>query len=114
MQVEFYTKTDGTKPAGEFMKSLEPKMKKKMSELIFALERFGTKLRAPYSKHIQDGIFELRAQVGTDISRALYFFYVGDKAIITNGFVKKTPKTPPNEIEKARFYRADYLNREDE
>ena len=65
-------------------------------------------------KHLEDGIFELRAQQGSDISRVFYFFYVGRKAILTNGFVKKTQKTPPKEIEKAKRFRSDYLKRRGE
>ena len=55
---------------------------------------FGNKLRMPYSRELSDGIFELRTQVGNDISRILYFFIVGKNIILTNGFRKKTEKTP--------------------
>ena len=65
----------------------------------------------PYSKHLSEGIFELRAKVGADITRVLYFFYVERYIILTNGFIKKTQKTPPKEIERAKKYRADYLRR---
>ena len=58
-----------------------------------------------------DGIFELRAKVGSDISRVLYFFVVGRTVVLTNGFIKKTQKTPPAEIERAKQYREDYLSR---
>ena len=68
-------------------------------------------MREPYSKAIDDGIFELRAKVGSDISRVLYFFIIGQKVILTNGFIKKTQKTPMEEIECAKRYRADYLSR---
>ena len=67
----------------------------------------------PYSEKLEDGIFELRAKVGSDISRVLYFFVVGRKIILTNGFIKKTQKTPKSEIELAKKYRADYLSREE-
>ena len=36
---------------------------------------------------------------------------MGDKAVLTNGFTKKTNKTPTKEIELARKYRDDYLRR---
>lgn len=68
-------------------------------------------LREPFSKPIKNGIFELRAQVGNDISRVLYFFYIGKKVILTNGFIKKTQKTPQKEIELALKYKNDYLKR---
>jgi len=71
----------------------------------------GPDLRKPHSEHIEDGIFELRAKQGSDISRVLFFFYVGQKAILTNGFLKKTKKTPKKEIELAKKYRQDYLSR---
>lgn len=68
-------------------------------------------LRMPYSKHLDDGIFELRGKVGSDISRVLYFFYYGGKIVLTNGFIKKSQKTPTSEIEKAKNYRKNYIER---
>ena len=41
----------------------------------------------------------------------LYFFIVGKKAILTNGFIKKTQKTPREEKELAKKYKADYERR---
>ena len=50
---------------------------------------------------VDDGIFEVRAKQGSDISRVLYFFVVGRRVILTNGFVKKTMKTPKTELDLA-------------
>lgn len=109
--VAFYKKADGTEPAAAFLDGLDVKMRAKMLRVIGLLESFGTELREPYSKHLEEGIFELRAQVGTDISRVLYFFVVGRQVILTNGFIKKTQKTPSGEIETAKRYRQDFLER---
>lgn len=109
---EFYRKKDGSEPAKEFIISANLKMQAKIARTITALQENGPELREPYSKHLNDGIFELRAKVGSDITRVLYFFYVGKKIILTNGFTKKTDRTPVTEIEKAKKYRADYLSRE--
>ena len=57
-----------------------------------------------------DGIFELRIKQGTDIVRVLYFFMIGHRIIITNGFVKKSQRTPRSEIELARKYRKEYVS----
>ena len=111
--VEFYGKADGTKPAGDFITGLAPKMRAKMLRVVDFLAANGPDLRDPYSKHLSDGIFELRAQVGSDISRVLYFFVVGRKAVLTHGFVKKTRKTPPSEIKRAKDCRAGYLGRKE-
>lgn len=110
---EFYDLPDGRKPAQEFLDSLNDKMRAKMTRTVKLLEDNGTNLREPYSKEIRNGIFELRAKVGSDISRVLYFFYFKGKAILTNGFIKKTQKTPESEITKAEKYRMEYLGRKD-
>ena len=41
----------------------------------------------------------------------LYFFYTGKKAVLTNGLLKKTKKTPGAAIELAKKYKADYEGR---
>ncbi len=111
-EVEFFEKIDGTFPAEEFILAQDKKMKAKLYRMIELLEERGYTLREPYSKMLNDGIFELRAKQGNDISRILYFFVVGSKIILTNGFVKKTQKTPEREIELAKKYRSEYEKRE--
>ncbi len=107
-EVEYYEKSDGTYPAEEFILSQDIKMQTKLFRLLELLELKGNELREPYSKSLSDGIFEIRAIQGNNITRVLYFFVVGKKIILTNGFVKKTQKTPENEIELAKEYRKDY------
>lgn len=112
-EIIFYDKADGTEPAKDFILSLDTKMRAKMLRMVSMLQANGNKLRPPESKELDDGIMELRAKVGTDISRVLYFFVVGKKAVLTHGFIKKSQKTPPGEIERAKRYRAEYLSRKE-
>ena len=110
-EIELYDLEDGSTPVQAFLDSLEPKMKAKVLRTIDLLEQNGSALRLPYSGPLGDGIFELRTKQSSDITRVLYFFFTGKKAVLTNGFVKKTQKTPPAEIELARKYKADYERR---
>lgn len=112
--VEYYEKEDGTFPVEEFILSLDSKMQAKMFRELDLLETFGNQLREPHSKPLGDGIYEIRAKVASDITRVLYFFVINKKIILTNGFVKKTQKTPDNEIALAKKYRKDYLERNKE
>ena len=112
--VEYYEREDGSKPAEEFILSQNNKMQSKLFMTLEFLEERGPALREPYSKPLGDGIFEVRAKVGSDISRVLYFFVIGKRIILTNGFVKKTQKTPSSEIERAKRYRADYHSRKED
>lgn len=113
-KAEFYETNDNEKPAKDFILSQDNKMQAKLFQLVTILEEYGNALREPYSKPLGDGIFELRAKVGSDISRVLYFFYYEGRIILTHGFVKKTQKTPPSEIKKAKKFRKDFLERNGE
>lgn len=112
-EIIFYDLADGSEPAKDFLLQLDVKMRAKMLRTIELLRHNGVELREPYSKALDDGILELRAKVGSDISRVLYFFVVGRKIILTNGFIKKTQKTPQRELEKAKQYRREYLGRKE-
>jgi len=106
-----YEKEDGKSPVEDFINSLDVKMRAKMYGLLSILQDKGNMLREPYSKHLDDGIFELRCKVGNNIARVLYFFYYEGKIILTNGFVKKTKKTPTEEIRLAKERRTDFIER---
>ena len=110
-EVEYFEKEDGTYPAEEFILSQDVKMRAKLFRLLELLEEKGNTLREPYSKSLDDGIFENSAKQGSNITRVLYFFYIGNKIILTNGFIKKSQKTPPSEIDLAKKYRAEYEKR---
>ena len=110
-EVEYFEKEDGTYPAEEFILSQDVKMRAKLFRLLELLEEKGNTLREPYSKSLDDGIFEIRAKQGSNITRVLYYFYIGNKIILTNGFIKKSQKTPPSESDLAKKYRAEYEKR---
>ena len=100
--VEFYETESGQKPVLDFMLSLDPKLRAKMGALMELLAEKGNELRMPYTEPIQ----------GNNISRALFFFYAGQRIIITNGFIKKQQKTPAKEIQLAKARRKDFYRME--
>lgn len=100
---------NGKAPVNIFMDDQSEKMIAKILTRIDLLEKNGPKLGEPYSKFIDDGIYELRCQTEGNNARILYFFVSGRKVILTNGFMKKTEKTPLDEIAKAKRYRTDFM-----
>ncbi len=110
-EIELYSTIDGKEPVVDFMNSLDVKMVAKFIGLMKVLEEKGPELRLPYSEHLRDGIFELRCKQGSNIVRALYFFYFGKRIVVTNGFVKKTSKTPTAEVKLAKKRRTDWISR---
>ncbi len=111
--VDFYKLENGKSPAQDFIMSLDIKMKAKTFRAISLLKEYGNQLREPFSKPLRDGLFELRVRLGSDVVRILYFFCKGRLIVLTNGFVKKTQKTPEEEINLALEYKTEYLSREE-
>ncbi len=111
-EILFYTKQDGSQPVSDFIIQLDSKMRVKVMRNIELLRTTGHETREPYTKHLRNGIFELRTKQGSDISRVLYFFVIDQKIVLTNGFIKKTQKTPVNEIALAEKYRQEFLSQE--
>lgn len=110
----FYKDSDGNKPVAEFIRSLDIKLKAKVVADSHLLEEYGNMAREPLSKQLTDHIFELRTILGNNIVRILYFFDNDRIIIATNGFAKKTKKTPRREIELAEKRRLDYFRRKEE
>jgi len=58
-----------------------------------------------------DDIWEIRVIHAGNIFRVLGFFVSNNKFVATNGFQKKTQKTPKSEINRAEKSRQYYLTR---
>ena len=97
-----------------FEEFFEKQREKVKAKIIWTLELIQELDRIPetYLKHIEntDGLFEIRIQQGSDIFRIFCFFDQGQLIVLTNGFQKKTQKTPKKEIEKALKIKQDYEN----
>ena len=95
-------------PMIEFLDALTVRERAKVLAYIEKLVELKSKGIAPkenLSKHLEDGIFELRVSIETRISRSFYFYEAERKLIFTHGFIKKTQKTPGSQIIKAKSIR---------
>lgn len=110
--VEFYEDEAGHCYVLDFIREIkDKKLQAKILSDIDILQEKGIELKEPYVKHLDGGIWELRTKQSSNISRILYFTFTGGKFVLLHGFIKKTMKTPPSEIEKARARRDDYIRR---
>ena len=73
-----YEKENGESPVEDFINSLDVKMRVKVYGLLSILQDKGNMLREPYSKHLDDGIFELWCKVGSNIARVLFLLLRGN------------------------------------
>lgn len=55
----------------------------------------------PYVRHIQGELWEMRLKGKDGIARALYVVVKPRRLVVVRAFIKKTQKTPPQEIKLA-------------
>ncbi|HBE78670.1 MAG TPA: type II toxin-antitoxin system RelE/ParE family toxin [Firmicutes bacterium] len=113
--IELYEKENQQCPILNFIQSLPPKHRAKIEREIDLLEEFGINLTYPHTRKIEGenykGLWELRIQFASDISRIFYFIYMGNTFVLLHGFLKKSNKTPERELEIAKKYFQDYIRR---
>jgi phage-related protein len=56
------------------------------------------RVREPYVKHLEGGLWEMRMKGKSGIARAIYVTAVGKRIVIVHVFEKKTQRTPRREI----------------
>ena len=88
------------------------KQAQKVLWVLQIIEELETIPRQYFKKLVDsEGIWEVRIQFGSELFRLLGFFESGTLLILTNGFAKKTQKTPTQEIALAIRRKNEYLAR---
>lgn len=85
------------------IEKLPTDMRARLSRLTGLIEQHGFEaLPRDSVKHLEDKLWELRITGRDGISRAIYVTASGKRVIVVRAFVKKSQKTPKNELELAR------------
>lgn len=112
--ITFYKTLEGACPIKEFLDSLDGKVAQKVVWVLNLIEDLDIIPSLYFKKLINtDGIWECRIKFGNNIYRILCFMLDDSNIVLTNGFIKKTQKTPESEITKAEKYKNDFLKRSD-
>lgn len=93
----------------DFINSLNDAESRKVFFVIEML-KCQERLSEKFVKHLEDGIYELRAECAGKIFRVMFIFDEGNIVMLFNGFHKKTQKTPRKEIILAKRLRNEYYN----
>ncbi|MBW4592219.1 MAG: type II toxin-antitoxin system RelE/ParE family toxin [Brasilonema angustatum HA4187-MV1] len=111
-EVVFYRTDLERCPIEEFLDSLCGKQAQKVLWVLRLIQELDS-VPSQYLKKLvnTDDIWEVRVQVGNNTFRLLGFFEDNNLIVLTNGFAKKTQKTPSQEIELAEHRKRDYLSR---
>ena len=99
----FFRTEAGGEPVREWLKGLpSPEDRKRIGEDIKTVE-FGWPVGMPVSRPLGDGVYEVRTNlVQNRIARVLFYIDKKGRMVLLHGFIKKTPKTPDEDLELAR------------
>lgn len=113
-RIIFYQKSNGESPVLDYIHELEASKSKdsriKRNQVaihINVLTEKGTAAGMPHMRHLDGDIWELRPIR----DRILFAGVYGDTFVLLHYFVKKSQKTPPQEIEQAKRELKDFIDR---
>ena len=110
--LEYFEKDNGDCPVESFIDSLNKKVQNKVFSVFELVETFPMVPKKFFKKMSgTDDLWEIRVEYQSNIYRFLCFLTTGKLVILTNGFQKKSKKTPKSEIEIAENYKKTYLTR---
>jgi len=107
----FYRLDNGESPVEIFLDTLDEKIAQKIIAVFKLIEERDLVSSKFLKKLSGTNIWECRITWKSDIFRILGFLDKNNVIILTNGFQKKTQKTPSSEILRAEKYRIEYMRR---
>ena len=99
LAVRFYRTERGTEPVREWLKSLSRDQRKTIGEDIKTVQ-YGWPLGMPLVRKIDARLWEVRSHPGKAIARII-FTTRGGAMVLLHGFIKKSRKTPREELATA-------------
>jgi len=100
MNVVFFQSRVGREPVREWIKSL-PYQDKKILGADIKTMQFGWPIGMPLVRKIEPDLWEIRSDISNGIAR-VFFTVQGQFIILLHGFVKKSTKTPLDDLSLAR------------
>jgi|SRR3989337_1502176 len=99
LNVVFYRSDSGNEPVREWLKGQPREDRRQIGEDIKTAQ-LGWPLGMPLIRKIDKELWEVRTTLERGISR-VFFTVDNDQMILLHGFIKKSQKTPQNELKTA-------------
>lgn len=111
-KVTFYRTEDGKCPVADFIDSQPAKVAVKISWVLKLIQDLDFIPKTYFKKIVGTDFYECRIELSGNIYRILGFFHKGNLVVLTNGFQKKTQKTPKTEIDICKERMNNFLQQE--
>ena len=100
LSVAFFRTASGNEPVREWLKSLPRAERRAIGEDIKTVQ-FGWPLGMPLVRKLEKGLWEVRSRLRDRIARVIFTTGEG-RMILLHGFIKKSQKTPRENLELAK------------
>ena len=110
LSVRFYSTQPESEPVREWLLSLSRDDRRTLGEDIKTAQ-YGWPLGMPLIRKLDPALWEIRSSLAAGIARVV-FAIDGDTMVLLHGFVKKSRKTPVNDIDTSRRRLARLLEEE--
>jgi len=99
--VVFYRSPSGAEPVRDWLRGL-PEGDRRAIGADLALVQVGWPVGMPLCRPLSGGLWEVRSDLPSHRIARLLFFVHENRIGVVHGFIKKTQKTPPDDLELAR------------
>ena len=98
----FFRTEAGGEPVRDWLKGLSPDDRKRIGEDIKTVE-FGWPIGMPVCRPLGGAIYEVRTSLTQNrIARVLFYIDKKGRMVLLHGFIKKTQRTPGEDLQLAR------------
>lgn len=111
ISIVFYRTLSGVEPVREWLLSLSSEDRRTIGIDLMKVE-YGWPIGMPVCRSLGQGIWEVRSTLSTGRIARVLFCIVDGEMYLLNGFIKKTQKTPQNELALARARQLEVLRHE--
>jgi phage-related protein len=104
----FFRTEAGGEPVRDWLKALPSEERQRIGEDIKTVE-FGWPLGMPLCRPLGDGVYEVRSGLPQNrIARVLFYIDRKGRMLLLHGFIKKTRKTPDEDLRLARHNKSKH------
>lgn len=99
LDVVFFRTEQGNEPVREWLLSLAKAERKVIGEDVLKVQ-YCWPIGKPLVSNLGNGLWEVRSRLGNRVARVI-FCVEGSAMVLLHGFIKKTQKTPKQELDLA-------------
>lgn len=99
--VRFYRSTTGREPVLEWLRDLDREDRRAIGLDLMRVQ-FGWPIGMPLVRSLKDGLWEVRSSLPSQKTARLILCFHEKTLVVLHGFIKKTQKTPAEDLETAK------------